>query len=382
MTRIEQVRIQGYRRLRDVTVQVRPLTVLIGANGSGKTSYLEAWTLLAGACWLKLADNLTKFGGIASVLTKDRTDGLTFGVDARTAHGSALEYKLRLEPLGQGYRIAHEELSERPVPVAVPIQHISASGADVRYLDPESGRIVRPNWQFSPLETALAQVPKMFQTSEEFRQHLSLCAAFGLLDVSPTAPIRLPQPLAPADLPGPQGGQLVSCLYSLRETDRDRYEVLLDTISAGFPDFERLDFPPVAAGTLAMTWKDRNFSTPLYMHQLSEGTLRFLWIATTLLQNRQPITTLMIDEPEVSLHPELLRLLVDLMHETARRSNVVVATHSDRLIRCLDPSEVLVADVVDGMSRFTWGDELDLAHWLSDYSLDQLWQMGVLGGRA
>ena len=70
----------------------------------------------------------------------------------------------------------------------------------------------------------------------------------------------------------------MSCLYTLRETDPDRFETIEATLRAGFPDFERLKFPPVAAGTLAMTWKDRSSKNPFYMHQLSEGTLRFLWL--------------------------------------------------------------------------------------------------------
>ena len=130
------------------------------------------------------------------------------------------------------------------------------------------------------------------------------------------APVRLPQPLRPATLPGKDGEDLVSCLFSLRESDRDRFEVIEDALRAGFPGFVRLDFPPVAAGTLAMTWKDRSFTRPFFMHQLSEGTLRFLWLAT-LLQSPGLTAITLLDEPEVSLHPELLSLLAELMREAS-----------------------------------------------------------------
>jgi len=89
----------------------------------------------------------------------------------------------------------------------------------------------------------------------------------------------MPQPMKPATLPGHDGADLVPFLYYLREMDRDRYEVVLDALKTAFPDFEELNFPPVAAGMLAMTWKDKNFSKPMYMNELSEGTLRFLWLA-------------------------------------------------------------------------------------------------------
>ncbi len=132
---------------------------------------------------------------------------------------------------------------------------------------------------------------------------------------------------------------------------------------------------------LAMAWKDRQFTQPIYMNQFSEGTLRFLWLTALLLSRDLPPVTL-IDEPEVSLHPELLSLLVGLMREASQRTQLIVATHSDRLIQYLEPKEVLVADVEDGAAKFTWGDELDIEHWLENYTLDQLWQMGRLGGRA
>ena len=137
----------------------------------------------------------------------------------------------------------------------------------------------------------------------------------------------------------------------------------------------------VAAGTSALTWREKNFSHPFYMNELSEGTLRFLWLTTLLLSpGLTPVT--LIDEPEVSLHPELLSLLADLMRKASRRTQLVVATHSDRLIRFLKPEEVVVIDSTDdGMSTLTWADQLDIGEWLKDYSLDELWQNGRIGAR-
>ncbi len=140
-------------------------------------------------------------------------------------------------------------------------------------------------------------------------------------------------------------------MFYLREADRDRFEAIEDSLRAALPAFERLDFPPVAAGTLAMTWRDKNLSKPLYMHQLSEGMLRFLWLATLL--GSPGLTALtVLDEPEVSLHPELLSLLAGLLREAANRTQLVVATHSDRLVRFLKPAEVVVIDSADdGMQQ-------------------------------
>jgi predicted ATPase len=183
------------------------------------------------------------------------------------------------------------------------------------------------------------------------------------LDVSTRAPVRLPQIVSPAQIPGPDGKDLVSCLYTISQTARDRFEIIEDVLRAAIPTFERLDFPPVAAGRITVAWQDRGFTRPFYANELSEGTLRFLWLATLLQSPGLPMVTL-IDEPEVSLHPEMLRLLADLMREASDRTQLVVATHSDRFVRFLEPAEIVVCDRDDagGMSVLR-ADEIDLTAW-------------------
>jgi len=130
---------------------------------------------------------------------------------------------------------------------------------------------------------------------------------------------------------------------------------------------------------LSLTWKEKQFRDPFYMHQLSEGTLRFLWLVS-LLQRLNLSTITMIDEPEVSLQPEMLSLLADTMKEAAKKSQIIVATHSDRLIRFLDPDEVLVMDIdEDGSAVAHWASTMDLEKWLQEYTLDEIWRMGRMG---
>jgi predicted ATPase len=222
----------------------------------------------------------------------------------------------------------------------------------------------------------------MFQEPENFRRRLASSTFYHVLNVEHRSPVRLPQAIGPAELPGRNGENLVSCLFYLRETERSRFDAVEDSLRSAFPRFERLDFPPVAAGTLALAWRERGFSRPLYMHHLSEGTLRFLWL-TTLLQSPGLSALTLLDEPEVSLHPQLLTLLADQLREASKRTQIVVATHSDTLLRFLDPSEVVVLDSAeDGMTTLTRADRLDLDGWIQEYSLDELWRNGRLGARA
>jgi predicted ATPase len=380
--RFRDLAIRGFRRLSDVRLNLRDLSVMIGANGTGKTSILDVLSLLAKSAQGKLSESISDMSGLSNILTFDRADEMRLGISMTVPGYEPLEYSLKLRTQGVNYVISEEKLSQQSHRYESPFVHIDSHGPEIRYFEVGQKRIVRPNWEYKPLESSLSQVPKMFQQPEDFRNRLSSSTFYHVLNVDPRSPVRLPQPMQPAVLPGRNGEELVSCLYNLRESERNRFDAIEDSLRAAFPRFDRLDFPPVAAGTLALAWRETGFSKPLYMHQLSEGTLRFLWLAT-LLQSPGLTALTLLDEPEVSLHPELLSILADMLREASNRTQLVVATHSDRLIRFLQPKEIVIMDADEsGMSTLKWADELDLEAWLKDYSLDELWSNGRLGARA
>ena len=391
MQRFLNLTVRGFRRLAEVDLELRPLTVLIGANGVGKSSLLDTFSLLASSAQGTLNAAVSEMSGLAALMTYDRASEVGFGISMAVPNREPLDYSLSLRPQGAAYVIDRETLQQRREKYPHPFLHIDSRGTDIKYFEVDQGRLVRPNvepdnavrpnWEYNPLESSLSQVPKLFRAPEEFRQRLASSTFYHVLNVEPRSPVRLPQGMRPAPLPGKNGEDLVSCLYYLREAEPDRFEAVEDSLKAAFPGFKRLDFPPVAAGTLAMTWRDSSFSKPMYMHQVSEGMLRFAWLAT-LLQSPGLTALTLLDEPEVSLHPELLSLLAGLLREAAQRTQIVVATHSDRLIRFLEPEEVVVMDAAeDGTSTLTWADKLNLDQWLEDYTLDELWRNGRLGAR-
>ena len=234
-------------------------------------------------------------------MTYDHNKSLDISLSMQVEGFKPLIYDLSITPNGLAYAISHERLSQQQDPNAPkPFMHINSTNKDIKYYELNAKKPTRSNWEHNPLESSLSQVPKMYQEPEVFRRALASSTLYHALNVAPRSPVRLPQNMRPAGLPGKDGEDLVSCLYYLRETDRDRFEAVEDALRAAFPTFERLDFPPVAAGTLTMAWKDRNFTRPMYAHQLSEGTLRFLWLVTLLQSPNLPAVTL-IDEPELGL---------------------------------------------------------------------------------
>ena len=383
MPKVKRIGIQGFKRLLDISLDMRPMMVMIGANGSGKTSFMDALSLVAASAEGGLNRRLNDMGGAAEILTRERSENMSFSADMEVPGHNPLEYRMSVAVQGQTYSVSQESLTQvRTGGFAQPFKHIESVYKDIRYFDTDENHLIRPNWEFNYFESSLSQVPKLFREAEDLRRTLSAVTQYHVLDVGPRAPVKLPQQLRPVQLPGENGENLVPFLFNLRETDQDKYEAIEDALRVAFPGFDSLNFPIAAAGMISMTWKDKAFRSPIYIHQLSEGTLRFLWLAS-LLQSPGLTTITMIDEPEVSLHPELLSLLAELLREASRRTQIIVATHSDRLIRFLEAGEVVVMDVgEDGGASMTWADTLDLDEWLADYSLDEVWQMGLMGGRS
>lgn len=384
--KLTELHITGYRSLADVRLSLRPLMVMIGPNGSGKSSVLELFQLLRDATQEELAKSLARLGGLNAVLSKLTPPAEALALELKVnveSHKSThpMCYTIGLTPTSVGYHIANERLEWRwDVTKPDPFYYINAQAGKVQYRGPDATGPFSPDWEYDRAELALAQVPRQYTEPDALRVLLSKTDFFSFLDVSRRAVVRLPQALMPAKRPGANGENLYSALYNLRTEAPRIYNRILDVLRAAFPGFQGLEFPVVGAGQVTLAWRQEPLATPLYPGDLSEGTLRFLWLVTVLLSS-EPAALTLIDEPEVSLHPELIRLLAALLQDAALRGTVMVATHSADLIRWLQPTEVLVLDKEDGQTRASWADEMDLDEWLKEYSLSDLWQMGTMGGR-
>ena len=377
MYNIKHINIKGFRRLYNLDLPIQPFSVIIGPNTVGKTSFLDAFSLLAASASGRLNIKLSLLGGINNILTRGLSNDIVFTVLLDYMESYSIEYSLQLTPMGTFYSIINESLKKFDPEYMAPLNLIYSSMQNIQFFDPNNKIIVPINWEHDYQETSLSQIPRTYKEHYELKNKLSNISKYHLLDTGPLAPLKLPQQMRPANGPGINGEDLVAYLFYLRETEKDKFELIEDSLKAAFPDLEEISFPPVAAGMLSLTWKDKNFSKPLYIHELSEGVLRFLWLSTLLQSNELPAVT-MIDEPDTSLHPELMNILIDLMREASNRTQLIVTTHSDRFIRFLEPHELLVFDLDDdGFTSARRGDSFDLDDWLSHYRLDELWMKGL-----
>ena len=386
MQKFTRLSVSGYKSFVDVELPLRPLAVMIGPNGCGKTSLLELLWLFNQAMQEDLTKGIEQQGGINSIASrlKAAPSQLEFELSYYCEEfrgDDEMIYRVHLNANLREHPIRLEQLERRWDPYAsTPYRYIDAHNDRVRYNEPETTGFVAPSWTYNFSELALAQIPRMYKDPERMRSALAQARFYSFLDVQPRSVVRLPQSLTPTIRPGPNGENLFSALYNLRASHESIYRSLEDVLRTGFPGFGRLEFPVVGSGQVTLGWYQEGVEGPLYPNELSEGTLRFLWLTTVLLSpSPAPITC--IDEPEVSLHPELLKLLAGLLQDASMRGQYIVATHSPELIRWLEPEEILILDKKEGRTTFAWADSVDLKEWLQEYTLDQLWLMGTLGGR-
>ena len=180
------------------------------------------------------------------------------------------------------------------------------------------------------------------------------------------------------------GSNLAAFLYLLRERHRDDYDTVVQVIQQAAPFFEDFDLRPEKLNPhkIRLQWRHAGSDAYFDASSLSDGTLRFMALATLFLQpeDYRP-AVILVDEPELGLHPYAIALLASLMKRAAAETQVVVSTQSSLLLDYCEPEDVIVAERVDGATKLERLDSPKLKTWLEDYSLGQLWEKNELGGR-
>jgi predicted ATPase len=173
MYKINRIEITGFRRLDIIDLEIRPFVTPIGTNGVGKTSFLDALTLLSASALGNLQETLSKFGGIANLQTRGKNDGISFLVDMDVPGYEPLEYSLHLVPQGARYIISQEVLSQRRSGHDSPFKHIDSMGSNIRYYETGKG-LVSPTWEYDPLEASLSQVQRCSVSPKNYGAFLPL----------------------------------------------------------------------------------------------------------------------------------------------------------------------------------------------------------------
>lgn len=381
--RISSIRIENFRTLRKVDIDLRPLSVVVGPNGAGKSSLLEFINAVCSIGKQPFQNAISKWGGFNQALSygaleTDPLMGFEIGVSG-SDDSKTLEYDLKLRAESGSYFVTREKLVEKPADTqekALFDRHElagtywSVGGQSDQRFRSHHGQ----NWSLPAMSHEVLR-------GSEFLSILRKTSLWPIHSFLLNDRTKGPQQLLPTTVPTADGSDYLSALYSLRAGQRRRYLELVEALKSAIPELEEIEFPLAGAGHVSLAWRQSNLPRELYPNQLSDGTLRFLWLMT-ILHTVPDDGLVLLDEPEISLHPQWLMLLVSILRKVSARTNIIVATQSAEFLRWIEPTELLIADSSESGTTFKWANEReDLATWLKEFTLSDLWTMGELGGR-
>lgn len=384
---LKHIEIQGYRSLKDVSLDMEPLNVLIGPNGGGKSNFMDLFRLLKAGAHGELAEAVARRGGLRNVVFRGQTGdypgiSLLFEFAGAGAFCRPVRYVVQL--LGAPL-IGNEAASERRANADAPL---------LRREDPFSPAMLANSLQEDRLEEvhlksdeelAISQVrdPHRYPTLDGILWNLSNWAIYPPIDVSPDSAIRRPQTTRSGMRVFRKCENTVAVLNAIGQMRPDVWGEMLDVLKVACPDLRDVRFPPQGGdGKVFLSWFEKPFENEAGFspEHLSDGIMRMLALVA-ILMTPDPPPLICVDEPEIGLHPELVELVAELLQSAATRTQLVVATHSPELVSKLKPNEVVVVEKEDGATVMERLSEEELAVWLDKFRLGDLWTSGHIGGR-
>lgn len=362
--RLSRIRVAGFRSLRDVTLDLTPLTVLIGPNGAGKSSLLRVFGLLRAAAdgFFQLAVN--REGGASFVLHAGPKATRTMCLAVEFCRDDTLvSYEAVLEPArGDKLMFRSERVARGPRDGELRWDDLGTSNGESVL----AGDVTDP---------AVIEVRGLLRSMRVYHFH----------DTTSVSELRTPARRADDRQLAGHGGNLASILGRMKNSPDTSFARAFASIEKGVamvaPGVRTLEPTGFEPDAVRLDWID-DAGERFGAAHLSDGTLRLLALLTALGQPAElrPAVSV-IDEPELGLHPAALELFGESLRAAATTGQLIVATQSPALLAHATPDEVVVVERRDGATALARKSAAELAGWLEDYSLPELYQMSVLGGR-
>jgi predicted ATPase len=365
MTRptIETVRIKGFRSIKEMELDLRPLNVLVGANGAGKSNLVSFFKLINEIMGRRLQKYVAETGRATANLhfgpkvTPQMEGSLRFAVD-----GGTDTYKMRLfHAAGDALVFAEEVVSFH--------QH--------GYQSPKENSLGTGHQETSIFDAALEGDP----TAKTLRFLLNRCRVFHFHDTSPTARVRQFCNVTDDRWLMPDAANLAAVLYRLLEHNEKAYRRIVATIRQIAPFFDDFRLEPTSNRDIILNWRHRESDLTFGPHQLSDGTLRAICLVVLLMQPSGELPHLIVvDEPELGLHPYALNVVASLFRVASGHAQVLISTQSPAFLDQFGPEDIVIVDRDDEASTFARPDASKLTEWLADYSLGEVWEKNIFGG--
>jgi len=365
---LEQIILKGYKSFRELDLSLAPVNVLIGANGAGKSNFIGIFQMLHRMMNGDLQHHIARSGGANQILhygskmTRELYISLWF---LKKGDDYLNGYTCRLKPAEDRLMITEE---------ATYFHDRS------RYAEPYRDQIHVGLYQ----ESLLPQwAKKKKSVSNHVYQALHSWEVYHFHDTAETARMKQIGDINENRRLLADAGNLAAYLYFLCQKYPQHYQNIVETVRLAAPFFGDFSLRPnpYDSEKIRLEWRERGSDLTFGPNALSDGTLRFICLATLFLQPVEKLpATILLDEPELGLHPYAIRLFADMVYSVAAHTQVIVATQSLSLINHFSPQDILVVDRADGVSTIRRLESAEMEHWLEDYSLGELWEKNVFGG--
>lgn len=351
---MDYIRINGYKSFKNLSVQLHPINLLIGANGAGKSNFLSLFEMLGNVYEKRLAAYVAQVGGVDKLLYQGRK--VTEHIDLELRQNQKF-YQLSLMESDGSLLIEREQVGE----FIGAIKHTTDLG---KYKEEASLK----NYM-----------------GEDFcgmmNEYISQIRKFHFHDTGRRSPFTSDSHIVnDAYRMYEHGENLAAILYRIQREKPMAYRRIIRVIQSVAPYFSDFYFQPTEADMVRLQWQDKYSSMIYGPTDLSDGTIRFIALVVLFMQPWLP-KVIIIDEPELGLHPVAIEKLSGLIRMAAQKgTQVIIATQSAELISNFEPEDVLTVDQNEDGSTIKRLDRVALEHWLDEYTLGDLWKQNIMKG--
>ncbi len=370
---ISKLTIKGYKSIKNLeNFELRNINILIGPNGSGKSNFLSFFEFIKAIAGSQMQDFIDDDGGanLLLYLGVQKTQELKVSFD----FNEDINWDFLLSLTKTNNLIFREE--------SIKCEGSFRSRKDARYVGDgnSNDKSIIDGFLFS---TDQQNKNSLDKSIECIRLAIINWGISHFHNTSDYALIKYPCSKRDYEYLRPDGSNLAAFLLFLKKKHKKEYQNIREVIQLAAPFFDdfllrdSLDNPDETL----LEWRQKNSDYPFHPSQISDGTLRFICLATALLQPNPP-STILLDEPELGLHPYALTLLAGLIQKASHRTQVIVSTQSAALIDHFQPEDIILVERKNDESVFSRPDTEKLKIWLEDYSLGDIWSRNIIEGVA
>ena len=360
---LKYVEIEGYKSIKSVKIELDSINVLIGNNGSGKSNFISFLKMVNAI----FSGNFQKF-----VLTEGKADNLFYLGRKNTEEiKGRLVFSKEGEDNNYTYSFTLKDTKEGGVFIEREFFGFNNDSDPVYW---------------NTLENRDIEESKIFETGKArslyLQNYLSNLNVYHFHDTSATSKLRSECDINDNLYLKPDGRNLPAILFFIKQKHPKRYKKIENTVKLIAPFIDHFILEPnvLDENKVELRWSeasdvDSNFSA----HRLSDGTIRFIALTTVLLQPKTP-EIIVIDEPELGLHPKAVSILAGMIKSTSRQAQVIISTQSVNMVDEFSPDEIIIVEREGGknptkLKRLNSGL---LKTWLEDYTIGDLWERNIL----